>query len=197
MDNIVTGFPSWKGQAEPAAPYASELGNRLLFGLHIVSTDAFSISNLSFVGSSDDGNSLGFAFGAGAYNYSNDYVGINYGADGEKGGLGLDADVRITSGPNTQLVHEVVGRGSGNAWAVYDTSGPIGASRQEKIDFAASALGEDPINFTGVYSLGASTGSGSVTLNPAAVPVPAALPAGLALFGLVAAKRKFWKRQQA
>jgi hypothetical protein len=30
-----------------------------------------------------------------------------------------------------------------------------------------------------------------------AVPVPAALPAGLALFGLVAAKRKFWKRQQA
>src|SRR5688572_19908847 len=32
---IVTGFNSWKGVANPGAPFGAELGNRMLFGLHI------------------------------------------------------------------------------------------------------------------------------------------------------------------
>ena len=85
-DNIVTGFNSWKGQANPSAPFQSELGNRVLFGVHIESDTLFSISQLSFVMKSDDAdNSLGYTFGLGGYSYSTQYVGIYYGLDGQIG----------------------------------------------------------------------------------------------------------------
>src|SRR5258706_76958 len=115
---IVTGFPSWRGNANVSGAYANEYGNRVTFGVDITSSAGkFSISQLSFSATTDDAtNSLGFSFGAGAYNYSAGYVGIDYGADGVKGGLD---DVYITGGANTQLVNEIVGRGSGNSWATY------------------------------------------------------------------------------
>lgn len=188
--NFVTSFNSWQGQTNPGTAfgpaYGSELGNRLAFGVHVLGNgQQFSISQLSFQGTSTDG-SLDFAFNPGDYSYSDQYIGINYGADGIKG---TGDDFRITSGPATQLVDELVGRGSGNAWwpAVPDNGAtPELAIQNMESQLAASG----PINFSGTYSLtdGTNTlalGQGSVTF----VPAPGAF-ALLGLGGLVAGRRR-------
>ena len=162
-NDIVTGFPSWDGLADPGdifgANFSQELGNRLQFGIDIKGgTNLISISQLSFSAqSTDPGNTLGFAFAQGSYNYSASYVGIIYGPGG--------TNTYITSGPATQLVNEIVGRGSGNAWDMYDTSGDI-ASEQSNILVCASQVGNQPFNFTGTYTIAGVSGSNSVTLNP-------------------------------
>jgi hypothetical protein len=162
-NDIVTGFPSWNGQADPGnvfgANFSQELGNRLQFGIDIKGgTNLISISQLSFSAhSTDPGNTLDFAFAQGSYNYSSSYVGIIYGPGGTK--------TFVTSGPATQLVNEIVGRGSGNAWDTYDTSGNI-ASQQSNILACALQVGGQPFNFTGTYTIGGVSGSNSVTLNP-------------------------------
>jgi len=164
--NIVTGFASWNGLANPTGAFASELGNRLTFGLHILGNGTrFSISQLSFVGiSTDPTNSLGFSY-AGGYAYSAAYVGIDY-VDGIKGN---GNDVLVTSG-STQLVDELVGRGSGNAWAAYLTD-LGGTTPQDKIDNAVAGVGATPFDFTGTYTLNLATGQplsaeGKVTFVP-------------------------------
>jgi len=159
----VTGFPSWNSVADPGdvfgANYSQELGNRIQFGIDIKGgTNLISISQLSFSAhSSDASNSLDFTFGQGSYNYSASYVGIIYGLGG--------TNTYVTSGPATQQVNEIVGRGSGNAWDTYDTSGNI-ASQQSNIDLLISQLGSQPFNFTGTYTIAGVTGSNSVTFNP-------------------------------
>lgn len=182
--NLVTSFPSWNGQADPGTvfgpAFANELGNRLLFGVHVLSDgQQFSISQLSFVmTSTDPGNSLGYSYAAGAYNYSADYMGINYGPDGHKGG---GDDVAVTGGVNTQLVNELVGRGSGNAW--WPTTASTVAAQQAALDLAASSFAE-PFFFTGTYTLALPTGgpgiTGSDTVEFVAVPEPVTM-AGLFL----------------
>lgn len=196
-DNIVTGFNSWEGQASPSGAFANELGNRLLFGLHIVGDgqQQFSLSQLSFVmDSTDAANSLDYTFGQGSYTYSDQYVGINWGADRVKGGAD---DVRVTSGSNSQLVDEIVGRGSGNAWAAYDSS--PGATRQEKIDNAIAGIQQTPFSFMGTYTLDlgnrAVTGTGGVEF--AVVPLPAAAWGGMALMGVLGAARVRRKARNA
>jgi hypothetical protein len=162
-NDIVTGFPSWDGLADPGdvfgANFSQELGNRLQFGIDIKGgTNLISISQLSFSAySTDPSNTLDFAFAQGSYNYSASYVGIIYGPGG--------TNTYITSGPATQLVNEIVGRGSGNAWDTYDTSGNI-ASQQSNIDLLISQLGNQPFNFTATYTLAGVSGSNSVTFNP-------------------------------
>ncbi len=162
-NNIVTGFPSWNSVADPGdffgPNYANESGNRIQFGIDIKGgTNLISISQLSFsANSSDASNSLGFSFAEGSYNYSASYVGIIYGPGG--------TNTYITSGPPTQLVNEIVGRGSGNAWDTYDTSGNI-ASEQSNIDLLISQLGNQPFNFTGTYTLAGVSASNAVTFNP-------------------------------
>jgi hypothetical protein len=162
-NNIVTGFPSWNSMANPGAVfganYSQELGNRIQFGIDIKGgTNLISISQLSFSAhSSDASNSLDFTFGQGSYNYSASYVGIIYGPGG--------TNTYITSGPATQLVNEIVGRGSGNAWAVYDTSGNV-ASQQSNLDLQISQLGNQPFNFSGTYTMAGVTASNAVTFNP-------------------------------
>jgi hypothetical protein len=162
-NDIVTGFPSWNGLANPGdifgVNFSQELGNRLQFGIDIKGgTNLISISQLSFSAhSTDPSNTLDFAFAQGSYNYGSSYVGIIYGPGG--------TNTYITSGPATQPVNEIVGRGSGNAWAVYDTSGNI-ASQQSNIVLCASQISDQPFNFTGTYTIGGVSGSNSVTLNP-------------------------------
>ncbi len=188
---IATGFPSWLGNADPVgaygAAYANELGNRLQFGVVITGNSQFSISNLSFSAtSSDPGNYLGFSFAAGSYNYSNEYVGVQKGADGI---LGTGDDVFITSGSNTQLVDEIIGRGSGNVPAAVSTD--PGATNQDKINGVINGLMAQGFNqdvqFTGTYSMnGTPIGSATVTIQ--SVPEPGtttcALIGALGLFGL-------------
>jgi len=162
-NDIVTGFPSWNGLADPGdifgVNFSQELGNRLQFGIDIKGgTNLISISQLSFSAHSTDlSNTLDFAFVQGSYNYSSSYVGIIYGPGG--------TNTCITSGPATQLVNEIVGRGSGNAWAVYDTSGDI-ASEQSNLLACASQFSDQPFSFTGTYTIGGVSGSNAVTLNP-------------------------------
>ncbi len=184
---IVTNFPSWLGNADPAGTYGagfgSELGNRLLFSLTLRGTlgTTFSISQLSFTAtSSDPGNQLGFSFAAGSYQYGIDYVGINLGADHLAGGTGINADTIITSGPNTQLVDILYGRGSGSAFQVL--SSDPGATNQERIDLAVLAAGS--FTFTGTYSLGGVSGSSFENFN--VIPEPSVVALLLAALAAVA-----------
>lgn len=162
---IVTGFNSWRGVAAPGAPYQSELGNRMLFGLRIDGQGSqFSISQLSFAAtSSDPGNELAFAFAQGSYNYSLDYQGILKGQDGL---LFTNDDTFVTTGLNTQLVDGLVGRGSGSSFAAY-CPGCTVPQQQAEIDAAAAYPGS-AFTFTGAYTLGAATGDD--TFHISAVP---------------------------
>jgi hypothetical protein len=193
-EGIVTGFPSWKGSADPGAKfgaaYANELGNRMSFSLRVTGDDQqISISQLSLtMMSSDPANGLGFTFAAGGYNYSADYQGVLMGMDGM---LGTGDDVFITSGANTQLVDAIVGRGSGNSFAAYCTGCTV-AQQQQAIDDAASYWTQfGGGTFTGTYTLGSATGSGTFTIT--AVPEPATwalMIGGFGLIGAVARRRR-------
>jgi hypothetical protein len=179
--NLVSGFSSWDGTADPGTvfgpAYANELGNRVLFGLTILGNgQQFSISQLSFTETSNDpSNAMGFTFAAGSYNYSNEYVGVIYGA----GGAADIADYTyVTSGPNTQLVDALYGRGSGNAFAVYSTD--PGTTIQDKLNNALAGIPN--MTLTGTYSLIDTPGSQINTfamslgyVNVAAVPEPSTL----------------------
>ena len=200
---IATNFNSWKGVANPGAPFQNELGNRIHYGLSINGNgQQFSISQLTFA---TDGNGTGdpfdFDFGPG-YSYSpydgtNGYVGILKGLDGI---IGTADDVFITSGADTQLVDALIGRGSGMADAVTcgtgpDDSGLCGAANQSYINNEIAALqGIGFSSLTGTYSLlnraGApiATGSGTVRfLAAGAVPEPATWAMMIGGFGMIGA----------
>ena len=202
-DLMVTNFAYYRGTADPAAPYASELGTRGAFGVFINGNGGtFSISALSLnvVGTGDVGDPaagnyatnhyLDFARAAGTYNYGDGYVGVLFGADGVLGG---GDDTYVTSGPNTQLVNALVGRGSGTAYSVLCGNdpnvdfGPCGADNQSYITEAAEGY-PFPSTFTGTYSLNGASGSGSFTVSaPAAVPEPATWGMMLLGFGVAGA----------
>ena len=159
----------------------------MTFGLAIFGTNGsqFSISQLSFNATSTDPlNAFGFA--AGAYTYGTGYVGINFGANGVLGG---GDDTVVNSGPNTQLVNELFGRGSGNSFAAL-CSGCTPAQNQAAIDAAAASPGT-PFSFRGTYSIGDFSGSG--TFDVSAVPEPSnwvMLILGFAGIGFMAYRRK-------
>jgi len=204
---IATNFNSWKGVANPGAPYGSELGNRVHYGLFINGNGSqFSISQLSFA---FDGNGASnyfdFNFGTGyqygAYDYDGGgnyggYVGILKGLDGI---VGTADDVFVTSGADSQLVDALIGRGSGMADAVYcgavpDTSGPCGAGNQGYIDNEIAFIQADGFTqLKGTYSLlnanGAptSTGSATVVFAAAGVPEPATWAMMIMGFGFIGA----------
>lgn len=181
---VVTDFPSWLGRADPAtafgSPFGAETGTRLYFGLAILPAPGtpatpFRISDLAFQGTTTDPNRvLDFGFAAGEYEYSDDYVGLLLNPDGT-------VRQRVTSGPNTQLVDALLGRGSSNAFEVL---GQPGVTNQQAID---QTLPTDGFTFTGTYTLGDRTGSVSVSVTAEPIPTPPALllfavgAAGLAL----------------
>jgi hypothetical protein len=183
-ESIVTGFPSWKGVADPAptGAFAGELGNRMHFGLLIDGQGTqFSISQLSLVMDSDDPyDALDYAYAAGGYNYDAGFWGILYGANGVLGG---GDDTYITSGANTQLVDGLVGRGSGNSLAAYCPAAPADCSdpavRQASLNDSAAYFDQFPVTrFTGTYTLanfgtqGDVSGSGVFTIG--GIPEPSA-----------------------
>jgi hypothetical protein len=156
-DNIVTGFPSWKGYADPGnvlvfgPAFANELGNRATFGVHIMGNGVkVKLSNLSRVmHSSDPVNTFGYVSNYSTASYSTRAVGIDY-VDGIRGN---GDDVRITSGPGTQAVDEIVFAGGGNAMDAY-CSGCTIAQQQAAIDAVRDEYsGMMPFTFTMDYVL--------------------------------------------
>ncbi len=189
---VVTGFPSWDAQADPGTvfgpAFANELGNRPLFGVVIDAgpgAPSISISELSFVmGGNDPGGLLNWTWPIGTYQYSSEYVGVIFGTNG-------NPVTYITSGPSTQLVNEIVGRGSGNANDAYCTGCSI-AQQQAAIEDSLSQYA-GMSQFTGTYTLTGpggvlSTGSGDFDV----VPEPATFGtmAGVALALVLAAMRR-------
>lgn len=162
-NNLVTSFPSWNGMADPGTVFGTnfsrELGNRVQFGIDIKGgTNLISISQLSFSAhSTDPSNSLDFTFAQGSYNYSASYVGIIYGPG---------TNTYITSGSPTQLVNEIVGRGSGNAWWPAGTASDSVATQQSNILVCASQVAGQSFGFIGTYTIASVSNSGSVAFNP-------------------------------
>ena len=168
---IVSSFNSWRGVADPTAPFDGEFGNRLHFGLHVLWDGAtqFRLEDLLFDISSSDGL-LDFNGDFVGLDYNAFRVGIDWGADRMKGG---GDDSIITSGAATQFIDELIYVGVGNA---YDASGFPGATNQDKINAVPASL-DFSIDVTGLYTLNDSGGnflaSGSTTLT--IVPEPAAM----------------------
>ena len=182
MQNIVTGFPSWLGLANPGTAFgpafANELGNRLHFGLVILGTGGttFSLSNLSFnMHSSDPGNTFSFV---GSFGPTDSYSARRVGID-------INNNV-INSGPATQVVKELIYVGVGNAIAP-DASCP--GSTQATLDcvkaFYDSIM---PFTLTTDYTLqdgtGATIGTSTASVLFTDVPEPATL--GFLLAGSLA-----------
>jgi hypothetical protein len=190
---IVTQFRSWMGVVDPAsafgAAYANESGNRMTFAVSAIGDPSheFSISQMSFAGrSSDPSGLLNFDVPFGGYNYSAGYVGVRFGADGKLGG---GDDIFITSGPNTQLVDALFGRGSGNSLAAVCHGCTLG-EQQAAIDAVAADPGF-PFSFTGTYTVVEDSASG--TFNIAGVPEPSTwtmMVLGFAGLGFIAHRRK-------
>ncbi len=187
-DNLVTSFNSWQGVASPGAPFAAELGNRLHFGLHIVSLGStFTLSGLKFAIHSTDsaapGDSLAFVGDFIGFNYSLHRVGIDYGSDGIKG---TADDIVRTSGSETLPVNELIYVGAGNAW--WPEVPADGATPQDALDNVASWVGSQaPFTITGTYELYTdSTFTTLLASDSATVDVVTPEPTTLLLWGATA-----------
>jgi len=201
---MVTSFPSWLGQVDPGSvfgpSFASELGNRILFGLVVDGNGTqFSISQLSFSAlSTDPLNALGFTFAAGSYNYGADYIGILAGDDLQ---VFTSDDVFVTGGANTQLVDALIGRGSGNALWPCGPGDPHpctnNAERQIALDDVANYNNGQQYLFRGTYRIndGATVlaeTTGTATINT--VPEPSMFGLAGAGLGMLLLRREAVRR---
>jgi hypothetical protein len=178
-DAMVTSFNSWMGVAGPlAAPFNTEYGNRMHFGLHAYGDGVtqFTLNDLTFsIHSSDPTDSLVFTGDFIGFNYGATRFGVNWGTDRVKGG---GDDIVYSSGNGTTLVDELVYVGVGNAWWPDPDQAAMDAT-------AAWMLG---LTITGSYSILGNSGSDSVTV----VPEPTTMIAGALLllpFGISTIRR--------
>lgn len=184
---VYTPFNSWRGKADPnpefVAPFLGEHGNRIHFGLHIVGTDTwdFALSEITWELDSDDSTDFFDQSGdLSAANYSPTRVGIDYGADGMRGG---GDDMILNSGEaGSTLVNELIYVGVGDGFL---SSEPDSINGQDDInttlaDILAGCVdksGGCPVNLTGTYTVPDHDGnrmaaSGSIVIN--LVPEPSA-----------------------
>ncbi len=197
---IVSGFPSWYGVANPAAPFASELGTRLHMGLSIIGdgTTQFRLNDLAFsLSSTDPGNALAFGGNFAGSDYSATRYGVNWGADRAPGG---GDDTIYTSGNGLTLVDALYYVGVGNAFAVYDTD--PGATRQDKLNNAiAGVAGISPFDVDINYTMYASDGhtviaSADDVVHVGSVPTPSAVASGALLLSLGIGARIYRRRSR-
>ena len=188
---LVTSYPSWDGVANPTGAFSSEEGNRLHFGVVIESSTAFSLNEITFsLNSNDSGNTFNYDDNLAGTDFSNGKrVGIYYGADGAKGGVGVNADVTYNAsnpGSDATPINELYYVGAGNAWwpggGDPDPSNPL-LGRQGAIDASAAWVSAHVTDISATYTLttqaGAFSGFADVAVTP--VPLPSAAWSGLAL----------------
>jgi hypothetical protein len=183
--NFVTGFPSWMGQADPAAPYNNELGTRASF-VAVINGNG-SLINMNNFGitmtSSDAGNALGVSWpnnsiSPGDWTYDAGDIGLIF-----SNGINIAGGFTVVnSGDPGQMVNEIISIGAGNAYAGYLGDDPApGATDQDIINYDLASV-PNGYDFTGTFTYGDA--SGSATFDFTAVPEPTT--AGCFLLGLSA-----------
>ncbi len=180
--NIVTGFSSWEGQADPAAPYNGEYGTRASF-VGIINGNGSLINMNEFgvtLASSDPTNGLGVSWpnnsiSPGDWTYDAGDIGIIF-----NNGLNIsDGFTTVTSGDPGQMVNEIISIGAGNAYASYtgDDPDPL-ATDQQTLDYDLATGVPNGYDFTGTFSYGDLSSSATIDFTP--VPEPSSF----ALLGL-------------
>lgn len=188
---VYTPYNSWRGMADPnpdfKAPFLGEYGNRIHFGLHIVGAEGweFTLDEMSWeLDSDDDTNYFDQSGNFAGQTYSATRVGINYGADGKRGG-GDDKILR-SGEAGTMKVNELVYVGVGDGFFSLE---PEAATDQEDIDITLADIAAgctDPegclINVTATYFLPDAhnpgqmvSSSGAFVLELAYVPEPSSI----------------------
>jgi len=155
-------FPSWMGQAYPAAPYANERGNQAEFvGIINGNGSLISIDHMgASLKSSDAGDALGASFpndivDPGDWTYDALDIGLIF-----NNGVNISGGFTIVnSGTPDQLVNEIISNGLGANY--YDTNVPANpAVAQELINYDASVIGS--YDFTGTFTYDSQSGSNTV-----------------------------------
>jgi len=147
---VLTGFPSWQGQAPPPPGFENEYGNMLFFGLHVISDTPFTLADLNydefFFGYIDSFNFTGQFFWY-------DLVGLYING-------GVTRYDELNPGNDSVPIHQLFFVGLGNGFYVDDPADLPGALA------AIMALGPPDAYGTGTYSIGQAFGSGTATLIP-------------------------------
>ncbi len=169
-DAMVTSFSSWHGVAGDAAPFDSERGNRLHFGLLAQGTGGtqFSLSDVGYeVASSDPWNALGYSGTlAGTTLNGTTRIGVLYGANGVFDG-GLGDDILLNSDESDAvLVDALIYVGVGNAFWPQPAEGE---TQQEAIDGVAAFYDQYVDWISGTYTVSTVEGDflGSAQLDNA------------------------------
>jgi MYXO-CTERM domain-containing protein len=173
----LSDFYSWMGQSSPTGAFAAERGNRIHFGMSMVSSVGTQIQ-LDHIVVDITGSGILSALNA-SFNYVGNYsatrLGVLRGADGI---LGTGDDTVVNSGNANQFVDAVYVVGAGSAiWP---------DSPADMADFMNnwnSTYG-GPCNLTGTYKLLDGAGGGLVVDSGATTVALTPAPGALALLGV-------------
>lgn len=187
----VTSFNSWLGQANPAAPFNNELGNRLHAGVVVTDTGGtFTLADVSFAMHSSDtfadftdagtcpsgsGGSLCWENNLAGTDFSTGTrIGINFGSDGAPGG-GDDTVYDVSNaGTDATPLNELIYVGDGNA---FWPGGPGDSlTGQAAMDEWTNYMLVNNLSISNVYCV-------KDTCNEATVTVATPEPASIALLG--------------
>jgi len=195
---IASTFKSWIGTTNPGAAFDQEIGNRLKFGLHIMSDGAlasqFNLSDVTYsLERGDPGNpgSGGFKALPGSIYDGQQQVGIDWGPDRIRG---TADDIIYNSGesgisPTINLIDELIYTGIGTAYSPLELSPPD--TEQEQLDNRVAYilnLGALPTTVTYNIVAGSGTDSGSGTVYYQ-IPEPSSVVLGLLGIGLFLHRR--------